>query len=81
MGHTPALAMLPPVIVMVPISMFVLAAIARDLLLSRKIYRLTLALAILRMISGPLEAGPIGSSTAWHNFVHRLTGQPTDVLR
>ena len=68
-GHTPWLAMLPPVIVMVPISMFVFAALARDFLLSKRIHRLTLALATLRMISGPLEAGPIGTSTAWHNLV------------
>jgi len=75
-GHNPALAAMPHAIGMVPISMFVLAAIARDMLLSRRIHRLTLVLAILRMISGPLEAFPIGNSTAWHNFVHWLVGLP-----
>jgi hypothetical protein len=68
-GHTPWLASLPPAIVMLPISMFVLAAIARDWMLSRRIHRLTWGLAILRMVSGPLEAGPLGSSAAWHHFI------------
>jgi hypothetical protein len=68
-GHNPSLAYLPAVIVMVPISVFVIAAVARDLLVTRRIHPLTLGLAILRMVSGFLEAGPVGSSAAWHQFV------------
>ena len=68
-GHRPWLAVLPPAIVMVPITAFVLAAIARDILVKRRVHPLTWALASLRMVSGPLEAGPIGTSAAWHTFV------------
>jgi hypothetical protein len=71
-GHTPLLASLPPAIVMVPISMFVTTAVARDWLVARRIHALTWGLAILRMVSGPLEAGPIGSSAAWHSSVNWL---------
>ena len=71
-GHTPWLASLPPVIVMVPITAFVAAAVGRDLLVARRIHPLTWGLAIQRMVSGPLETGPIGSSAAWHHFVHWL---------
>jgi hypothetical protein len=68
-GHNPWLASLPAAIVMIPISVFVIAAVARDLLVARRVHTLTWGLAALRMISGPLEAGPIGSSAAWHQFV------------
>ena len=71
-GHTPWLASLPAVIVMVPITALVAAAVGRDLLVARRIHPLTWGLAIQRMVSGFLEAGPIGSSAAWHHFVHWL---------
>ena len=71
-GHTPWLSSLPPAIVMVPITAFVAAAVGRDLLVARRIHPLTWGLAIQRMVSGFLEAGPIGSSAAWHHFVHWL---------
>jgi hypothetical protein len=71
-GHTPWLASLPAVIVMVPIAAFVAAVVGRDLLVARRIHPLTWCLAILRMVSGPLEAGPIGTSAAWHHFVYWL---------
>jgi hypothetical protein len=67
-GHNPWLASLPAVIVMVPISIFVIAAAARDFLVAWRIHPLTWGLAILRMVSGFLEAGPVGSSAAWHHF-------------
>lgn len=69
-GHHPWLASLPPAIVMVPISIFVIAAVARDWFVERRIHPLTWALAILRMVSGGLEAGPIGMSAAWHHFAN-----------
>ena len=71
-GHAPWLASRPAAIVMIPISVFVMAAIARDLLAVRRIHPLTWGLAALRILSGPLEAGPIGSSAAWHRFVYWL---------
>jgi hypothetical protein len=67
-GHTPWLAALPAAIIMIPISMFVVAAVGRDILLGRRVHPLTWGLALLRLFSGPLEAGPIGSSAAWHHF-------------
>jgi hypothetical protein len=71
-GHTPRLASLPAAIIMIPISMFVIAAVARDFLLARRILPLTWGLATLRMFSGPLEAGLIGPSAAWHHFANWL---------
>jgi hypothetical protein len=66
--HTRWLASLPAAIVMIPISMFVIAAVARDVLVARRVHPLTWGLALFRLFSGPLEAGPIGSSAAWHHF-------------
>jgi uncharacterized membrane protein YjjB (DUF3815 family) len=71
-GHHPLLAALPPAIVMVPISMFVIAGVMRDFLVIRRIHLLTWGLSVLRMIDGFLEAGPIGSSAGWHHFVSWL---------
>jgi hypothetical protein len=71
-GHAPWLASLPPAIVLVPITAFVAAAAGRDLLVARRIHALTWGLAIQRMVSGSLEAGPIGSSATWRHFVHWL---------
>jgi hypothetical protein len=68
------LAPLPGVIVMIPISIFVFAAVGRDLLVARRIHPLTWGLAILRMVSGFFEAGPIGSSVAWHHLLGWLAG-------
>ena len=72
-GHTPWLASLPRAIITIPISMFVIAAVAGDVLLARRVHPLTWGLALLRLFSGPLEAGPIGSNTAWHHFAHWLS--------
>jgi hypothetical protein len=72
-GHTPWLAALPAAIIMIPISMFVVAAVARDVLLGRRVHPLTWGLALLRLFSGPLEAGPVGSSAAWHHFARWLS--------
>jgi len=73
-GHSPVLAPLPGVIVMIPISIFVFTAVGGDLLVARRIHPLTWGLAILRMVSGFLEAGPIGSSVAWYDLVGWLAG-------
>jgi hypothetical protein len=71
-GHTPWLQSLPAAIIMVPITAFVAAAVGRDLLVARRIHWLTWGLGILRMVSGFLEAGPIGTSAAWHHFAYWL---------
>jgi hypothetical protein len=68
-GHNPTLAHLPGAIVMIPISMFVVAAVGRAWLVAGRVHLLTWGLAILRLVDGSLEAGPIGSSAAWHQFV------------
>ncbi len=68
-GHSPVLAGMPGAIVMVPLTLFVLGAIAGDLLRGSHVHRLTWWLAGLRMISGFLEAGPIGGSAKWHEFL------------
>jgi hypothetical protein len=72
-GHTRWLAALPAATIMFPISIFVVAAVARDVLLARRVHPLTWVLALLRLISGPLEAGPIGSSATWHHFASWLS--------
>jgi hypothetical protein len=72
-GHKPWLAVLPAVVIMFPISMFVIAAVARDVLVARRVHPLTWGLALLRFFSGPIEAGPIGSSAAWHHFANWLS--------
>ena len=71
-GHTPWLAAMPSAIVLVPISLFVVAAVARDFLMARRVHPLTWALAIVQLVSGPLEAGPLGSSAAWRSFASWL---------
>lgn len=72
-GHTPQLAsLLQPAIIMIPIAMFLLAAVARDYLMDKRIHPLTLILAIALFASGPLRASVIGPSAAWHQFVSWL---------
>jgi hypothetical protein len=71
-GHTPRLASLPPVIILVPTSAFLIAAIARDYLLKKRVHPLTLGLAIFLVGSKLLEAGLIGPSLAWHQFARWL---------
>lgn len=72
MGHIPRLATLPGSIILVPMSVFVFAAVGRDLLGARRIHPLTWCLAALVLFSGPIEAGPIGTSAAWGQFVEWL---------
>ncbi len=71
-GHTPRLAAMPPGIVMVPIALFVVAAVARDLWRTRRVHPLTWVLAIIQLVSGPLEAGLIGPSAGWRSFASWL---------
>lgn len=71
-GHVPWLASLPAAIILIPITFFLVAAVARELLLRTGVHPLTWALAAGIFISGPLEAGVIGPSAAWHGFVNWL---------
>ncbi len=68
-GHVSWLARLPAPIILVPISMFLAAAIAREFLMNRAVHPLTWAIAGGMLLSGPLRAGLIGRSAAWHAFV------------
>jgi hypothetical protein len=69
-GHTPMLAnLMQPAIIMIPISMFLLAAVARDYLLMRRVRPLTWGLALLLFASGPIRANLIGPGAAWHHIV------------
>jgi hypothetical protein len=73
-GETPWLAALPAAIILVPIVMFLIAAVVGDYLLARRIRPLTLALASLLFASGPLFAFVIGPSAAWHHIAAWLPG-------
>ncbi len=69
-GHTPMLANLrQPAIIMIPISIFLLAAVARDYVQLRRVRPLTWGLAVAMFASGPLRANLIGPSAPWHHFV------------
>jgi serine/threonine protein kinase len=71
-GHSPRLAAMPGAIIMVPTSMFLIAAVARDYWLTRKVSPLTLGLAVAMFLCGPLEANLIGPSQAWHRIASWL---------
>jgi hypothetical protein len=66
-GHTPPLA-LTPVAVLIPFTLFLLAGVSRDYLVSKRINPLTIGLAIVLFVSFPLEGALIGPSAAWHQF-------------
>jgi hypothetical protein len=68
-GHIPRLAALPGAIIMVPLSVFLIAAIVRDYWLAGKVRPLTLGLAITLFLSGPIRAGLIAPSATWHRIV------------
>lgn len=67
-GHTPWLASLPAPIILVPISLFLISALARDYVLMRRVHPLTSGLAMFLFLAGPLRAGLIGPSEGWHRF-------------
>lgn len=71
-GHVPSLASLPAAIILIPITFFLAGAVLRELLLRTGVHPLTWALAAGIFVSGPLEAGVIGPSAAWHGFVNWL---------
>ncbi|HEV2133510.1 MAG TPA: hypothetical protein VGR47_04550 [Terracidiphilus sp.] len=67
-GHNPTLAAVQAPIIMIPIGMFLFAAVARDFLVERRVHPLTWTLAITMFASGPLRAFVLGPSPAWHRF-------------
>jgi len=66
LGHANVLT---PATVMIPLAMFLLAAVARDYLVERRIHPLTAGLAIALFISQPVQGALIGPSPIWHRFV------------
>ena len=71
-GHTPRLAAMPGAIIVIPIALFLFAALAREFLVMRRFHPLTWGLAAGMLVSGPLRAAIIGPSAAWHGFVQWL---------
>jgi hypothetical protein len=68
LGHFPLLA-LTPATVLIPYTMFLLAGVARDYLVNKRIHLLTAVLAIGIFVAQPLNGAVIGPSVAWHHFV------------
>jgi hypothetical protein len=68
-GHNPALAKLPAPIILVPMSLLIGSAIAREFIVTGTVRRLTWFTAAVLFLSGPLRAGLIGPSAMWHDFV------------
>jgi hypothetical protein len=71
-GHIPRLTAMSTAIILVPISMFLIAAVAREFWLTRKVHPLTVGLALGMFAFGPLRAGLIGPSAAWHRLAQWL---------
>jgi len=71
LGHTAQL-LLTPANVMIPFSMFLLAAAARDYLVAKRIHPLTAGLAIAMFASYPIRGILIGPSPGWHRFASWL---------
>lgn len=67
-GHNPQLAAVKAPIIMIPIGLFLFAAVARDFLVERRVHPLTWTVAITMFASGPLRAFILGPSPAWHHF-------------
>lgn len=65
-GHVPRLAAMPAAIILVPISLFLIAAIAREFRTAGKVHPLTVGLALGMFLFGPLRASLIGPSATWH---------------
>jgi hypothetical protein len=65
---------LTPATTMIPFSLFLLAAVARDYLAEKRIHLLTIWLAIFLFVSQPIEGFLIAPSAAWHQIAAWLTG-------
>jgi len=71
-GHVPRLAAMPAGIIVIPIALFLLVPIGREVWLRGRAHPLTWGIAAGMLISGPLRAAVIGPSAAWHGFVNWL---------
>lgn len=66
-GHLPHVRLTAPVI-LIPYALFLLAVVARDYLVEKRVRMLTAALAIGMFAALPLQALVIGPSETWHRF-------------
>jgi hypothetical protein len=73
LGHFPPLVLTPGTSLL-SFSIFLLAAVARDYLVAKRIHPLTAALAIVLFLSLPIEGAVIGPSAAWHRLAAWLAG-------
>jgi len=71
-GHVPRLFPLIGPFIEIPISILLIAAVARDYWLTRKLRPLTLGVAITIFLSGPVWAKIVGPSAAWHRIASWL---------
>ncbi len=68
LGHNPRLAALPPAIIMLPFGVFLAAVLVRDYLAIHRLSPGAWLIALAMLASGPLRAGVIGPSAAWHRL-------------
>ena len=66
-GHLSPLELKPPE-VLIPFTLLLLAGIARDYVVAKRIHPLTAALAIALFVCLPLQGAVIGPSAWWHQF-------------
>jgi hypothetical protein len=71
-GHAPRLAAMPPAIIVLPIAMFLAAAVVREFLVLKRVHPLTWVISAGMLTSGSLRASVIGPSPAWHHLVNWL---------
>ena len=72
LGHFPPLALTPGT-ALLSFSIFLLAGVARDYLVAKRIHPLTAVLAIALFLSLPIEGAVIGPSAAWRDFAVRIS--------
>ena len=71
-GHISPLA-LTPTAVLIPFTLFLLAGVARDYLVAKRIHPLTAGLAIALFLSLPIQGAVIGPSARWHRIAAWLS--------
>jgi hypothetical protein len=71
-GHISPLELTPPE-VLIPFTLFLLASVARDYVVAKRIHPLTAGLAIAIFLSVPIQGAVIGPSAWWHRFAAWLS--------
>jgi len=66
-GHFWPLELSPPA-VLIPFTLFLLAGVARDYMVEKRIHPLTAVLAIALFVALPIQGALIGPSAWWHRF-------------